>query len=219
MEDDLTWSFQELKDFVDPIDHARLDTFCNSFHYKLEFSDYHSWKASETFDNYHSGPKVLLGGTELNKVFFEFEGHIIPYMTILHTAGDTFAQILNLTLLKPALTEDLVSLKGLTKITPANELVAKCQQEISSFLISDEFKYLDGFVNTLKHRHLLKQEWTMEMISGGPFQIGFRYEGFQYRGESFPKKWGKDLLELRRPIRRGLVGIGRQINCLLKAAA
>ncbi|MDD5435989.1 MAG: hypothetical protein PHX20_00370 [Candidatus Omnitrophica bacterium] len=111
---------------------------------------------------------------------FEMEAMI----QTLHSLGDLFAQIVNVTVYGvKLLDEHKVSLKHIFKGIPGDSPLRESMQNLSA---SPEYEYFDGFCNTVKHRRLIDVDYciyTGHRRREG--QTGFRFKEFVYNNKEF----------------------------------
>ena len=82
---------------------------------------------------------------------------------------------------------------------------------------SHEFKYINAFVNTIKHRRLLETEYVAEFGMGTRNDDGIQIKAFSYKGDSFPPIWAKDIVgDYQSRILEHIYAIGNAVNDYLR---
>jgi hypothetical protein len=158
--------------------------------------------------------------SELSQAEFKSECYIIGFAHIIHSVSDIMAQIIYYALnLKKKLGSEIPEqnrklstiLKKLEKLNLATNL----QSLIEQYLNSPEYKYLNAYTNTIKHRSLIDRSYYLSAVP--PYEHGFKIEEFKYKGENFSSKMscdftGSNFLELKKKI----INIGNEINNFLE---
>ncbi len=218
MQDDPVWSFDELRTLVANEAVDQISLYCNSLVQKFRFCDFHANKGKKIFEDFHNPPNGIrrLGGSEMETLFFDFEGHFIAFLHILHSIPDTFSQIINIAVLNSRLTARNISFRSVAKKLKEcgiDELASK----LTAFLELPDFKYVDGFVNTLKHRQLIQPSYLMVAQEDCPAIIDFQFDSFEYDSILYPKRWSHEIFEMRSKLGIELVSIGCSTNVYLES--
>ena len=118
---------------------------------------------------------------------------------------DLFAQLVRETLLSKSISVNACSIRKVCKALPESQL--KCC--LDDLLSSKEFKYVDAFVNTMKHRSLVDFGPLASLESG---ECGLQFRAFQFNEDSFPALWAKDVLEYARKTKNVVIVAGQLLN-------
>ncbi|MCX6821928.1 MAG: hypothetical protein NTW30_04080 [Candidatus Aenigmarchaeota archaeon] len=162
-----------------------------------------------------SGRKPIeVGGSLWGKTEIESKSQTESVAQILHSTADNLAQIINKSLLSGRYPIDKVYLKVIKndlKIIDTNIF-----NEVESLLTSDEFKYIDAFVNTIKHQKIVDHNWKVD--SKRPFsQNAIQFKGFDYKGNTYPAMWSDEIIgPIRGKIIDLILNIGNSMNNYLR---
>ena len=74
---------------------------------------------------------------------------------------------------------------------------------------SDEYLYINAFVNTMKHRNLVKFGSKISFIDD---EAGVYFEKFEYNGSSFESLWAEQVLEKTISVKNSLIKAGVLLN-------
>ncbi|MBE8989037.1 hypothetical protein [Nostoc sp. LEGE 12450] len=174
---------------------------------------------------------LKISSSEFSKTQIEVEIYIESLASNLHSLTDVLGQIINVIILKPLLpSEKHLSSETLTikkvkkklteltldsvKRTYADEII----HAINNLDNSDEFSYISGFVNTIKHRRLLNTTFYLKKDNRSLIDLGFKLDEFEYNGNSFPQKWCKTIvIQDSEKIIDLIFDIGNSINNFCRA--
>ena len=74
---------------------------------------------------------------------------------------------------------------------------------------SDEYLYINAFVNTMKHRNLVRFGSKISFIDD---EAGVYFEKFEYNGSSFESLWAEQVLEKTISVKNSLIKAGVLLN-------
>ncbi len=78
------------------------------------------------------------------------------------------------------------------------------KSHIESTLNGKEYLYVNGFVNTIKHRDLVVLSSSVDFVSE---KTGIRFDTFKYKGEVFPSLWAIEALSYVHYIKNEIINI------------
>lgn len=212
------WNLQELRTHVENRSNAtRMLNVIRSIDRSNLIFNYHAFTAKEALDS-------MVGDSdstdiELAKYVFGIheqqeekvkndlvgEASIISSIYTIRSIYDMFSHLVNGLILADKFSEHDCDIKKVSKALPNSNL----QQKLSSLLSSDWFKYIDGFVNTTKHRNLVGHSFT---ISFQENKVGARLSGFTYKNDTHQPYWAHDVLDGIVIVKNDLVGCGIALN-------
>jgi len=118
---------------------------------------------------------------------------------------DIFSQIANSLILETPMEVAKCDIKKLSLKLGESEL----KSHIDIMLGSESFIYIDSFVNTIKHRDLVKSQATLDLREQ---RSGIRFSSFEYRGKRFPALWAIQVLENALEVKNNIVKSGKLLN-------
>ena len=158
--------------------------------------------------------------SELFQAEFKSECYIIGFAHIIHSVSDIMAQVIYYALnlnkkLGSEIPEQNRKLSTILKKLEKLNLATKLRSLIEQYLNSPEYKYLNAYTNTVKHRSLIDKSYYLGAVP--PYEHGFKIKEFEYRGEKYSSKMsydftGGNFLELKKKI----INIGNEINNFLE---
>lgn len=162
-----------------------------------------------------SGDNLLLVfGVSDNQTEFEYakivsEAHLIGCLHTARGLWDLFAQLVNaLVITKPLNVHDCDIKKVKEKIEEHSTL----KSAIDQLLDSHWYAYIEAFVNTTKHRLLIKHMVTLSFQED---RAGIRLEAFSYRGKSFKSYWSNEVLIGAIEVKNTVIHCGKLLNANL----
>lgn len=185
-----------------------------SLMWKLNMSRYHADESKEAIKKMLGNPKEVdpaeivdlifeqAGGSEKGNEFFKMqfasEAHLIACAQSLHSMGDIFGQVVYLSLdLDNVLPKPIPARRqylGVINDSLKNEGVApRITEKIEELLISDEYCYLNDFVNVTKHISLVPARYSVAF--GQEAVHGLQISRFSRNGNNYDTKWSDDFLD------------------------
>lgn len=217
----MTWDYVELRDLCQKQGLPDSTVYQNALQWKLWRADYHAERAREVWCELdqigkENGP-VNVGGEEWQKAEFGSTAETEAVAQVLHSMLDVLAQILNITLLNPPLSESNVCLHRVAKELKEANYAPEVLTEIKSLQNNVAAKYLRAFVNTIKHRHLLDTDFRAEFGEDTRNEEGVRFKAFKYGGKPYPTVWASDIIaSYRKSVVEGICAVGRAVNDYLR---
>ncbi len=188
------WSFEELNKLCDEkaIPHAK--AYQNALAWRWKRADYHAEIASEVWSDLFKESFSFVD-QRCGEAIFSYEAQVESCLLALHSLGDILSQIINVLVLNNRLLEDTVSIKRVVDIME-KESVAPDIARSARRLIDDEvFNYIEAFCNTIKHRRLIGTNFRAEYGENARNESGLLFEGFVFKGNTYPETWGSEILQ------------------------
>ncbi|MFA5276699.1 MAG: hypothetical protein WC417_07400 [Candidatus Omnitrophota bacterium] len=218
-----SWNLNELRDmFVAKYGNnllPRLEEYLYTIHWKKWRTEFHIEQSDHIWAELFKLPVVSASDEPFQKALESAQAEAEATVQTLHAIGDILAQAVNLTIFGPvALSEDNVSLHNVLKKIREQGAAPKVEQALISFKSSNEFKYVDAFCNTVKHRKLIDVFYHFHAdIKNDTLQEGIKFKEFSYKGDSFPAIWFDSVSkEFKLTIYDLLCDVGLAINEFLK---
>lgn len=133
------------------------------------------------------------------------EANILGCVHTTRNLYDIFAQLVNRLVLKSALLVDACNIWKVHERLDASDL----KTQIGDLLESNWFGYVSAFVNTSKHRWLVRHSFATrfdESVAG--IQLG----AFEYHGRQYPAYWANEVLTGVLEVKNRIVSCGRILN-------
>jgi len=217
----MTWDCEELRTLCHR--HALPDstTYQNALQWKLQRADYHAESAQEAWSEIdriaEEKGRIQVGGKEWMAAEFAVTAETEAAAQVLHSMLDVLSQIVNLTLLQPPLSEAEASLHKVIRKLGEQNRAPQVATELESLRDCYAAEYLDAFVNTIKHRHLLDTDFRAEFGEGTRNEQGVRFKAFTRNGTPYPVVWASEILDrYRQNITEGICAVGKAINDYLR---
>ncbi len=154
-----------------------------------------------------------MGGRDWNEAQLASEAHVEALAHVLHSMVDVVAQIINKVILRDELDKDCVSLPRVKAKLKEKDGTQNILSAINKLQNSAEFRYINAFVNTIKHQRILNRVWHAEYGKGKRNQRAVCFKKFEYKGKSYDFTWATDIIEpYRKRIYGYIVKIGNAVN-------
>jgi hypothetical protein len=217
----MCWDFVELRGLCQKQGIADSTVHQNALQWKLWRADYHAERAQAVWSELDQIVKakggIQVGGQEWQKAEFASTAETEAAAQALYSMADILAQIVNKAVLKTPLSEAEVSLSGVRDDLKEQGDAPIVVSKIESLQNSKEFKYLNAFVNTIKHQHLLDTEHRAEFGKGKRNEDGIRFKAFTYKGRSYSTVWASDMLYAYKKRMADLIcAVGNAVNDYLR---
>ena len=214
--DDNVWSLKELRAAVKSKvgNPHQIISVINSIHRLSGVFIYHLEQARESinnpdfFDSEDGGLRFVVGSDSDQENFQTAllinEANTISLLYTVRSLYDIFSQLLNSLVLNGKYRLHECDIKRVYEDLSESEI----KQLLAKLLSSYEFKYIDGFVNCSKHRHLVAQN---VYFSFGDGRSGVKFSNFSYKGEPYSEQWSEDILHHAVYVKNHI----RMLGCLL----
>jgi len=80
---------------------------------------------------------------------------------------------------------------------------------IENALESDSYKYINAFVNVIKHRNLVAFNSQFKLVEN---KAGIIFHTFKYSQKTYPELWATDALEKSLNVKNEIITIGEKLN-------
>ncbi len=156
-----------------------------SVHWKLAIAAYHAEELNIIIqklapDYVAMSEQIFLhaGGGQPARAFLEsqlkIEAHLVACAQALHSVGDILSQVIYYAMgLRLILQEDDVTLSSVIGSLIKRDEAITLRKELQLFQESAAFKYLSAYVNTIKHRRLVRSRSSVH-FQPQPRKYGFR---------------------------------------------
>lgn len=200
----INWNIEELRKLyivkVVRKNELLLEEFLSSIGQKMERANYHAQKAKEAWEEFFKASIVTIPSPQFDVATNVSVAETEALVNILNSMADILAQVINMTLLElvnQSMPEDEVfAYKVLDKLSKFIQY-KDVTNALALFLNSGEFKYINAFCNTMKHRKLLDIGYHLHINyrEKGKIQEGLRFKEFSYKGATFPITWSAAIRE------------------------
>lgn len=183
------------------------------------------WRVSYHAEQYHkiwrelfsSSTEIQVGGHDWNEAQSASEAHIEAAAQALHSMADILAQIINKVVLRDNLAEGGVALSNIADKDKNKRIPPKIIAAIDKLLSSAEFRCIDAFVNTIKHRRLLDRIYHMEYGENTRNEKAVCFQEFEYKGDCYGFTWATDIIDpYKSRIFELILEIGNAVNEYLR---
>lgn len=169
--------------YLEPVD---------SIEWKFDLVNYHKQEAKKILDLDQS-PELQTENNSrstslrLDRTVLALEGHIIGMAYALHSMGDLFAQLINYCILKSKFSESAVSVKGVIAFFNKNDTACPIIDALIMLTTSEEYKYCEGFVNSIKHRRAIRsgRVYSRLNLALTEYHSQLKYEGLYISAFSY----------------------------------
>jgi len=218
----INWNTEELRKLyitkVFQKNELLLEEFLSSIGQKIERANYHSQKAKEAWEEFFKPSVITIPSPQFDSATNVSVAETEALVHVLNSMADILAQVINMTLLElvnQSMPEDEVfAYKVLDKLSKFAQY-KNVARAFSLFLNSREFKYINAFCNTMKHRKLLDIDYHLHINyrEKGKIQEGLRFKEFSYKRILFPVTWSAVIQEdYRLKIYDHICDVGSSIN-------
>lgn len=190
-----TWNFKELRDLCATKGLPDSQVYQDTLFWKRQRSSYHAEQYREIWREFFSSSnEIQVGGEGWNRAQFASEAHVEAMAQVLHSMADILAQIINKVALCAKFLEGDVKLSKILKELEKKPQAVKIVERINKLQNSDEFGYIDAFVNTIKHRRLLDRVFHLEYGKGKRNDKALCFRKFEYKGNWYGFTWATDII-------------------------
>ncbi|HNQ69005.1 MAG TPA: hypothetical protein PKN32_11545 [Bacteroidales bacterium] len=186
----------------------------DAFYWKIYITDYHIEESVKVFNhhegispeeeyieivkdifNYHSKSP---NGLNYRIAVFKSEANLIAAAQSMHSLADICAHIIYRSLndLQNTIPEKNIGIKSLIRELKKKSKYDKIVLAIKGLTDSNEFKYLEGYVNTAKHKSLIPTTHTVSFAHKEIVEQYLSINEFEYDGIIFTKLKSSELSNL-----------------------
>jgi hypothetical protein len=194
-----TWNFNELKDLCrrkgisdDLI--FRISEYANSLNWRYHRAKFHAEKSRAILKRLFA-KSFTFGDQRYKRAAFSYEAHVEACILSLHAMADILSQIINIVLLQNRFHEHTVYLKKIKSNMEKNRITPEIVVKLKELVNCNEFRYIESFSNTIKHRRLIKTHFRAEFGGNSRNEEGLVFREFSYKDVSYPETWGSDIID------------------------
>ncbi|MDN3474936.1 hypothetical protein [Pseudoalteromonas sp. APC 3355] len=217
----VSWNFKSLKsriqEQVSDTDYKRLDQYMDAFDWKGKAVGFHLNEAHVCFekfsdcslDNYIAQMNKLVNKVpfpEFHSAKAKREVSIVSAAMMVHSLPETLAQILVICFQLPANNIHRITFKSVHD----SMRQSKIKEMLLNLITSDEYRYINAFVNTSKHISLVKPMYSFAFDGTTVHSISF--DEFSFQGTNFKSIRDEVLIDYIQKLRTACVEIGAEIN-------
>jgi len=133
------------------------------------------------------------------------QAHIQAALYNVRAMYDLFAQLLNMVLLSSKYEVSACNINKVFNVLPKSSL----KDELDTVLCGFNYQYVNSFINTIKHRNLLKCSHTLDFIDD---RSEIKVSNFQYQKNDYEEKWGSEVLTYAYELTNQLINLGESLN-------
>ena len=219
----MKWDFEELNNLCIKKGVLLSKEYQSTLVKKQRCAYYHrneSLKLLEEFSEQY-GHEINLNCIKTNIAFeeaiFKSICHTEAALQSIHSMMDILLQVINITILQKPYSVDIVCIKKIRKTLGDNEKAKDFLIKLNCLISSEEFSYISAFVNTIKHRKLIRSTFHAEGGNNTRNDQGLVIKEFDYKNKQYPTKWVKDIFNNDFDyIYKSIMNIGIEINEFLK---
>ncbi|WP_061018008.1 hypothetical protein [Vibrio splendidus] len=210
------WNFIKLKSHLDSLGEKReiyID-YLESVSRTIDIYEFHKSEAYERLAKFDTtDPEAALNlvfcdreiNTELEYQVLESQAHLQAAMGIARSMYDIFAQLANILLIAEPQPVHACYIHNIADALPDSPLKTNLRHVLASY----QYRYVSGFVNTIKHRNLVKPKREFSLQES---KAGIVIEYFAYGGEHFNQEWAIQALQHSLTVKNQLIDLGRMLN-------
>ncbi|MBD1559851.1 hypothetical protein HC752_23260 [Vibrio sp. S9_S30] len=148
---------------------------------------------------------VLEPSEEVYEQKLAIQAHIQSAIHNARALYDLISQLINKLLLPKPIEIYDCTINNLIKKMEHSELKSTIENAIES----ESYKYINAFVNVIKHRNLVAFNSQFKLIEN---KAGILFHSFKYSKEIYPELWATDALEKSLNVKNEIITIGEKLN-------
>lgn len=210
------WNIRKLKEHLESQGELseQYADYLDSVSRCMDIFDYHKGEAYEVMDSLSStdtkaGLRLVFATadarTELEDSILISQAHLHAALQNSRAMYDILAQLLNALLVLEPRPIHQCYIRDVHQSLPSGNV----KTELNSILNSYEYNYVNGFVNTIKHRNLIQCGQHVDFVEK---RSSIRVKPFLYAGENYEQQWAIDVLSFGVAIRNKLIEVGQLLN-------
>ena len=142
---------------------------------------------------------------EHEKETIKIQAHIQAAFHNCRSMYDLFAQLLNGVLLSNKYPIYKCNINNVC----ADLTDSKLKLDLIDVLNSENYIYVNSFINTIKHRNLLRFPHTIDFVES---KSAIKITQFDFNGRHFDERWGLEALICTYELTNQLIELGKQLN-------
>ncbi|MBX8550684.1 hypothetical protein K5D68_13880 [Pseudomonas cichorii] len=213
------WNLQELRESIainQPKEKTPLIEITNSLGRSREIFEYHKRLARDAFGAFDTTNdptgiiffEHLCGASEQEELLYDAnlasEANLIACISVTRNVFDSFGQLLNGLVVGHPRKGNLY-IHDIINLLPPSEL----KDELGKAISSTWYEYINAFMNTVKHRQLIKHNPSISFIDN---RHGGKVDGFRYKDKPYSERWAMDVLQGTVDLQNSLGACGRALN-------
>lgn len=211
----MPWKFTQIRELCDTNHLPYPEVYLRSLSWQHRKAWYHAQQAQKVWDDFKAAhPRHEIGGSNEQwwEVYYASAAETEATVQVLHAEADIIAQIANRIILRGLVPERDVNLHRVLCELKCQNRGPHVAAQIETLKSSREFRYINAFCNTIKHRRLIDKQWHVEGGEGTRNKEDVRFLAFCYEGKPFPITWASDITgPYRKRLRRYDEAIGDAI--------
>ncbi len=193
----MPWNFNKIREACKENNLTCPEIYLMSLSWQHWKAWYHAQQAQKVWDEFksaHPGSHEIGGGNkQWWDAYYTSAAETEATVQTLHAEADIIAQTVNQIILRQPIPEKDVAISTISDMLRSQNLAPNVVTKIEKFRSSKEFKYINAFCNTAKHRNLIHKQWHVEGGEGTRNEEGVRFLAFSYKGHNFPITWASDI--------------------------
>lgn len=206
----MNWDLEEFYKFVD-IDNI----YPHSLNRKIFRANLLAKKSVDKWNEYINSD-FEIPSIEFEEIEFEIETYLEASLQNMHSTADVLAQIVNIAVLSGYFKEECVSANKVKNQLRCTNCAKGVCDSFELLLKSESFKYINAFVNTIKHRRLIELIPYGEFIKEKQGILGIMFSNFKYGKEYEKTPTEKVINTYFKEIEQHIDEVGYEINKYLR---
>jgi hypothetical protein len=204
------WNGDELIELCKQKHDRDIEAYWNSLIWHNELAEFFAGRAIEAWDE--STCKITF-----HEKAFACEAYVVACVQSLNPMADMLGQIINIAVLEVSHNEHELWASEISKKLQKKEY-SGIKDSWDKFYKSDEFRYVNAFSNTIKHRRLVRTKSIQFDITGTHEGGGNVFMPFKYNKRDYPSLTVSTIVnKYRQEIRGFVLNTGASINDHLKS--
>ncbi len=212
-----SWELDELRSHIRGSGAPALLEVLNSIDHAIQIFRYHLFTARDSLKGIvdESDPSgtnniALVLGTSERQDEYAYaklvnEANVIGCIHAARSIFDIFSHLVNDLLLGSSIPAHLCDITKAHEALPQSEL----KDNLGKLLSSDWYNYVVGFINTTKHRKLVKHMYSVSFDTDA---AGIQFGSFEYKGKVYPAYWCTEILQGVLEVKNTVIDCGQALN-------
>ncbi|TCP55504.1 hypothetical protein EV586_103156 [Tumebacillus sp. BK434] len=184
----MEWNVEAFRQHCVRLDLPDTSVFLSSLELKNRRTRFYGRLAKDVWKDYYlsKNGKIKFSEESFGEAIFAYESHVESSLYSLYSMADIMAQIINSVALSEKFPEDAVTLSKVSRRINHENKVHQVIDAIQQMKNSDEFRFVAGFVNVLKHRKMVEAYVKLQFDKRDENIFGISFRGFEYGEEIYP---------------------------------
>jgi hypothetical protein len=165
----------------------KTEIYTSTYEHKLAYIELYKNIIDSKLDKIKGAGSILFLD-KMTKILLELDADIYTVAFNLHTLSNVILQMINLRILNPnlhpkeRLDESKISYKTIKKQLEKTRMIyyEDIRNELVNYYDSDKYIYINAFVNTIKHRNIIKTNYYEKHCSATKINHTIIIEAFEY---------------------------------------